>query len=57
VRFAAEQKVPNVAVVGEREARDGSVTLRRRGSNAQVSMPVDALERELLDEIATRRLR
>jgi threonyl-tRNA synthetase len=54
VRSAAEQKVPNIAVVGEREARDGSVTLRRRGSAAQVVLSVDALEAELLEAIARR---
>jgi threonyl-tRNA synthetase len=54
VRAAAEQKLPNVAVVGEREARDDSVTLRRHGADARIVLSVDALERTLLEAIAAR---
>jgi threonyl-tRNA synthetase len=55
IRDAAEQKVPNVAVVGKREVAAGSVALRRHGSNESTSMSVAELERRLLETIATRR--
>jgi threonyl-tRNA synthetase len=54
VRDAAEQKIPNVAVVGPREEAAGTVMLRRRGGDEQISLLVDELERRLLDAIATR---
>ena len=54
VREAAERKVPNTLVVGKREEADGSVTLRRLGSEQQRSMPLDAFELVLLDAIARR---
>jgi threonyl-tRNA synthetase len=41
-------------VVGERERAAGTVTLRRRGVAAQVSMSADELERRLLEAIRTR---
>jgi threonyl-tRNA synthetase len=54
VREAAEQKVPNVLVVGKREQADGTVTLRRHGIERQSTLPLDEFERVLLDAIARR---
>lgn len=55
VRDALDTKVPNVAVVGAGEQADASVTLRRLGFEGQTRLPVDELERRLLDAIAERR--
>jgi threonyl-tRNA synthetase len=54
VREAAEQKIPNVVVVGKREESDGSVTLRRRGAERHATLSVDAFERALLQAIGSR---
>ncbi len=54
VRDAAERKIPNVLVVGARERRDGSVTLRRRGIEKQTTLSVDELERRMLATIDRR---
>jgi threonyl-tRNA synthetase len=44
IRRAAQRKVPYVAVIGEREAAAGAVTLRRRDGREHPPMPVaDAL--------------
>lgn len=54
IRNAATSKVPNVLVVGEREATEGSVTLRRYGSRDQESMPMAEFKARLLASIARR---
>ncbi len=54
VREAAEQKIPNVVVVGKREAASGGVSLRRHGVEQQSSLSVDELERVLLRSIERR---
>jgi threonyl-tRNA synthetase len=54
VREAAEQKIPNVVVVGKREAASGGVSLRRHGVEQQSSLSVDELERALLRSIERR---
>ncbi len=41
IRNAAGQKIPNTVVIGEREVADGTITLRRFGSQAQKAMPFD----------------
>jgi threonyl-tRNA synthetase len=55
IRDAAERKIPNVLVVGERERRDSSVTLRRHGSRERTTLTADDFERRLLAAIAERR--
>lgn len=42
VRESQIQKIPNVLVIGEREAAEGTVTLRRYGSQDQRSMSAEA---------------
>ncbi|HET8698099.1 MAG TPA: His/Gly/Thr/Pro-type tRNA ligase C-terminal domain-containing protein, partial [Gammaproteobacteria bacterium] len=54
VRDAAERKIPNVAVVGQREEANGSASLRRHGNERQEVFGVDELERRLLGAIARR---
>jgi len=54
IRMSAQQKIPNVLIVGEREVEDGTVTLRRHGSQEQETMPVAAFEERLLRTIQTR---
>ena len=41
IRMAAAEKVPNTLVIGEREAEDQTVTLRRLGVREQETMPAD----------------
>ncbi|HKI98867.1 MAG TPA: threonine--tRNA ligase [bacterium] len=54
VRTAQTEKVPNLFVIGEKEAADGTVTWRRHGSREQVTLPVDAAKEQLLAEIRER---
>ena len=56
IRNAARSKVPNVLVIGEREAADGSVTLRRRGVEEQEVLKVAELRDRLLAAISSRSL-
>jgi threonyl-tRNA synthetase len=44
----------NIVVVGEREVADRRVTLRRRGIDEQISLPIDAFEQRLLETIRLR---
>ena len=54
VRDAAEQKIPNVIVVGEREQRASSVSLRRHGVSEHLSLAWDDFLHRLLATIAGR---
>jgi threonyl-tRNA synthetase len=54
VREAQLQKVPYVLVVGEREARDGTASVRKRGGEDVGAMPVDRFLAEVTAEIRTR---
>ena len=54
IRQAATLKIPNVLIVGERERREGTVTLRRHGHKAQHTLALDALRAALLEAINTR---
>ncbi len=54
IRTAVTQKIPNVIVVGEREAADGTITLRRYGSPAQEAMAFSAFEQRIVAAIANR---
>jgi threonyl-tRNA synthetase len=57
IRDGELQKVPYMAVVGEKEASAGTVAVRRRGAGKkQEVMPRDAFLRLLLEEIRARRL-
>ncbi len=54
VRNAVTQKIPNVCVLGEREASDGTVTLRRYGEQRQETMPFDTFAARLRAAIGRR---
>jgi threonyl-tRNA synthetase len=54
VREAQLQKVPYVLVVGEREAREGTASVRKRGGEDAGAMPVDRFLAEVTAEIRTR---
>ena len=56
IRAGLTRKVPNLLIVGEREAADGTVTLRRYGERKQVTLPLADFERVLLEAIAKRSL-
>jgi threonyl-tRNA synthetase len=49
-------KVPVILVVGDREAQDGTVSVRRRGEGNLGARPLQDLRDELLEEIRERRL-
>ncbi len=55
IREHALQKVPVMLVLGKREIEQGTVTVRRLGSNVQATLPVAELIAELQDEIAHKR--
>ena len=54
IRNAAKSKVPNIAIVGEREQLDGTLTIRRHGLEQQDTMTVDAFEAWILERIRAR---
>ena len=54
IRTAVTSKIPNVLVVGEREASDQAVTLRRYGSREQETMPFAEFQARIQAAIATR---
>src|SRR5688572_26662349 len=54
IREAQLQKVPYMLVAGDREAADGTVSVRHRSTGDTGSRPVDAFIAEALDEIRTR---
>jgi threonyl-tRNA synthetase len=57
IRDAETRKVPYMAVVGEREAADGTVAVRKRGAGKkQEIMDRGAFRERLLEEIRTRAL-
>jgi threonyl-tRNA synthetase len=54
IRSAEAQKVPYVAVVGDREQSDATVTVRRRHQGGQETLGVDAFRSRIEEEISTR---
>ena len=56
IREGTTQKIPNLLVVGEREAQNSTVTLRRYGIDKQETLSIDALENALIDSITRRSL-
>ena len=56
IRAGATRKIPNLLIVGEREAAAGTVTLRRYGVREQTTMPFAAFETALASAIASRSL-
>ena len=56
IRAATTRKIPNLLIVGEREAAAGTVTLRRYGIRQQATMPFEDFERALAKTIGNRAL-
>ena len=54
IREAQMHKVPYTLVVGEREAQQGTASLRQRGSDQSVVLPVDQILRDLAAEVGNR---
>jgi threonyl-tRNA synthetase len=54
IRDAQVRKVPYTLVVGEREAQQGTASLRRRGSDESLVLPVARIVSDLLSEIGSR---
>ncbi len=54
IRSGTTRKIPNLAVVGEREAAEGTITLRRYGHNDQHTFTMDEFEQQLLATINSR---
>ena len=54
IREAQLQKVPYMLVVGERESREGTVSLRRRTGEDLGQVPLPRILAELAGEIASR---
>ena len=54
IRQGVTMKIPNLLVVGEREATEGQVTLRRYGQKAQHSLSFAAFQAALLKTIESR---
>jgi threonyl-tRNA synthetase len=54
IREAHMHKVPYTLVVGEREAQQGTASLRQRGSDQSVVLPVDQILHDLAAEVGNR---
>ena len=54
VREAQIQKVPYMLVAGEREAREGTVSVRKRSGEDAGALPVERFLAEVTAEIRTR---
>jgi threonyl-tRNA synthetase len=54
IRENARQKVPHLLIVGDAEAGEGAVNVRRRGEKAQEAMGVEAFAERVLREVAAR---
>ena len=56
IRSAVLEKTPYILVLGDREMEEGSVAVRKRGSQETVSMSLEAFKAEILTNIATKSL-
>ena len=56
IREGTTRKIPNLLIVGEREAADGTVTLRRYGVRRQTTLPFEVFQLALAKTIAERAL-
>ncbi len=56
IRQGTVQKIPNLVIVGEREAAEGTVTLRRYGHRQQHTMSVDSFVAAMLQTVKQRSL-
>jgi len=56
IREGTTRKIPNLLIVGEREADEGTVTLRRYGHKEQHTLSLDAFEAALIATVKGRLL-
>jgi threonyl-tRNA synthetase len=56
IRQGTVQKIPNLVIVGEREAAEGTVTLRRYGHRQQHTMSVESFVAAMLQTVKQRSL-
>ncbi|MFE2733265.1 threonine--tRNA ligase [Streptomyces sp. NPDC059349] len=56
IRDHSQSRVPLIAVIGDQEVSDGTVSLRMLGNKRSVSLPVDELRGRLSREVRTRSL-
>jgi threonyl-tRNA synthetase len=56
IREHSVQKVPYIGVIGDKEIAEGTITIRRFGSNGQTTLSVDAFLQQMQDDIRTRAL-
>jgi threonyl-tRNA synthetase len=54
IRENAQQKIPYLLIVGDREAGDGTINVRRRGEKKQEAVAVEAFADRVLREVAER---
>ena len=55
IRDNSRQKIPYLLIVGDREAEQGSVNVRRRGEKQQVEMDLGEFTEAVLGEVTSRR--
>ena len=56
IRNAVLEKTPYILVLGDREMEEGTVAVRKRGSQETTTMLLDAFKAEILNNIATKSL-
>ena len=54
IRENARQKIPYLLIVGDREAEQGTVNVRRRGDKQQEALDVEEFAERVLREVASR---
>jgi threonyl-tRNA synthetase len=54
IRENARQKIPYLLIVGDREAEQGTVNVRRRGEKQQEALDVEEFAERVLREVASR---
>ncbi|MBO5910078.1 MAG: threonine--tRNA ligase, partial [Clostridia bacterium] len=56
IRSAVMEKTPYILVLGDREMEEGTVAVRKRGSQDTTAMSLEAFKAEILNNIATKSL-
>jgi threonyl-tRNA synthetase len=55
IRENARQKVPYLLIVGDREAEEGTVNVRRRGEKQQEELALEDFAERVSEEVRSRR--
>ena len=56
IRSAVLEKTPYILVLGDREMEEGTVAVRKRGSQETTTMSLDEFKAEILNNVATKSL-